>query len=225
MGKGGWKSLNRDEEENRSAKRGDQALIPLIVYLFIQINLIQDGARSSPDSPTASSEKQTSNLPRPGAKTALVILSSSALVATSTAMGSNSVLILGLSNAILQALAFGLIENARFEALHGRPSGESIIYSASGLLTTPSKPNINKGNANMVVVRDVAVAAMLTTAVVAFSLETIWSGGLSYVKVDRPALVRGPGLDEFRKGTLMIFVDVLANGSLLFLVSIAVSSA
>ena len=136
----------------------------------------------SADSPPASPDKPRSRAvlgEGSGSRTSLAILTCSAVVAIFAAAGSNATIALGLSYTIVQALAFLLIERARAEAQSGRHNAGSVIYSANGSLTQPSSAASGEGS-TVAVIRDVATASALCTAIAALTLESFTFGGLGY---------------------------------------------
>ena len=103
------------------------------------------------------------------------------MVASFAALGSNATIALGLSFAIAEALAFLIVEKARAEAVSGRASGGSIIYSANGLLSHSSQQSHSAtGDSRIAVIRDVAGASALCTGIAALTLESFTFGGLGY---------------------------------------------
>ncbi|KAK3726120.1 hypothetical protein LTR37_000268 [Vermiconidia calcicola] len=158
-------------------------LLPLVLHFFHHTELLSTSSDTrSPDSPPASPDKPRSRAAPgegSGSKTSLAILTCSAVVAIFAAAGSNATIALGLSYTIVQALAFLLIERARAEAQSGRHNAGSVIYSANGSLTQPSSAASGEGS-TVAVIRDVATASALCTAIAALTLESFTFGGLGY---------------------------------------------
>jgi hypothetical protein len=156
-----------------------QGLLPLTIYLFLHTF---DFFQHEPDTPPASPDKsrmQTSTSVA-GSKTSLAILTLAAVTASFAAAGSNATIALGLSYAIVTALAFLLVERAYSEARHGRQAGGSVIYSANGLLSQPHATAGLGAEATTSVLRDVALASALATGVAALSMERFRTGGIEY---------------------------------------------
>ncbi|KAK4950788.1 hypothetical protein LTR10_010781 [Elasticomyces elasticus] len=126
-------------------------------------------------SPT-SSEKQTT--PTDGSSMALIISTASAIASIFVSSGSNAVLSIALSYALLVATALRLVQSAVSEALHPTQNGGSVIYSTNGFLAQPDKPDRSTSDLVAVVVRDVAASAALCTAVAAMAVESF--GGLAF---------------------------------------------
>ena len=156
-----------------------QGLIPVVIYCFARSDIIGNEAAGSGDSPPASPEKSRGQSSDSGSKTALAILSVSAVVATFAASGSNATIALGLSYAIIEASALLLVERAESEAQHGRRNG-GVIYSANGLLAQPARPAVSSFETHISVIRDVSAAAAAATGVAALTLESFTFGGLAY---------------------------------------------
>ena len=201
-----------------------QGLLPLTIYLFLHTF---DFFQHEPETPPASPDKsraQTS-ASATGSKTSLTILTLAAVTASFAASGSNATIALGLSYAIVTALAFLLIERAYREALHGRQNGGSIIYSANGLL---SQPQGNAGfgpEATTSVLRDVALAAALATGVAALSMESLRPGGIEYwpmakkIMGDEWLLMNGGW--RLLYGACLIPVHTIMEPALLLMVSLS----
>lgn len=115
---------------------------------------------------------------RGGSRTALVILSASAVVAVHANTGTNTTFSLGASFALFASLSLLLVERARHETV--QPSSQPTIYSANGFLAQPETPAPSGKEATMSVIRDVSFAAAIGTAVTPFLLESWRFGGLSY---------------------------------------------
>jgi len=94
-------------------------------------------------------------------------------------LGSNATIALGLSDALVTSLAYLLVERAHSEAKHGNTSG-GVIYSTSGMLAQPAPGTNGGGDAKVTVMRDVAVASAVCTAVAALTMESFSFGGLGY---------------------------------------------
>ena len=84
------------------------AFLPLAVYCFLQSDLLgHDAFSPSPPSPPGSPDKSRGLAPAAsGTKTSLLILTSTGVVAAFAALGSNATIALGLSYAVIEALAF-----------------------------------------------------------------------------------------------------------------------
>ena len=156
-------------------------------------------------------------------KTGLAIFTSAAVVATFAASGSNATIALGLSYAIVAALAFLLVDKARAEATDGRRVGAPIVYAANGLLA-PTDAGSSSAHNESAVIRDVAAAGGLATLVGALALESSNVGsGLAYTTMVDQVL----GNDwVVLKATLNVFyaictvgVHMLVAGTLLSMVS------
>lgn len=158
-----------------------------------------------------------------GSKISIAILSLASVTASFAAAGSNATIALGLSYAIVTALAFLLVERAYSEARHGRQSGGSVIYSANGLLSQPSSNQGTGKGAMTSTIRDVALAAGIATGIAALSMESFRLGGLEYWP--RAAKILGDewiimnGSWRLIYGVCLIPVHVLMEPVLLIMVS------
>lgn len=163
------------------------------------------------------------SLPTSGSKTWLAILTISAVVAIFAAAGSNATVALGLSYALIESLAFLLVERAGAEAQDGRQNGASIIYTTSGLLSQPSRPAESGGQALSLVTRDVSLAAFLATGVGALMLERFTFGGLGYWGILGQAMgsnwVVGQGILSVIWAVATVVLHFVMDSTILVLVS------
>lgn len=104
----------------------------------------------------------------------------SGVAALYASAGSNTSIALGLSYAIVCALALFLVERAKLEAQRSQESSSSVIYSANGLLAQPTRAEKGQASALTSVIRDVSAATALCTALAAVTMETLRFGGLAY---------------------------------------------
>ena len=172
-----------------------------------------------------SDKARGSHIPAQGSKTALTILTLSALAAIFSSVGSNATIALGLSFAILQSIAFLLVERARIDAQYGRSAnGGTVIYSANGYLSQPSKPASSGADSLWLVIRDVAFAAALCTTIATLTLESLSFGGISHMGVIGTILGQkwlvGQGILSAVFGICMVGVHAVMDGTLLLMVSL-----
>lgn len=181
-----------------------------------------DEPSSQPDSPR-SPTKPGATTTTHGSKSSLAILTLAGIVTVYAHSGSISVVALGLSNAILQVLAFHLVERAR-GAAHHLQNGDSVIYSANGLLTQPVKPQGSSTAQWMSLLRDVSAAAALTTGLAAASLESRRFGGLGYYGILGQIMgqhwVFGQGALSVLFGIVTLLVHIVLFGALVLMVSL-----
>jgi len=176
-----------------------------------------------PDSPTGS------NKPVPTvaatatyrSTTPLYILTCSAVVAVYVSSGSNTVVSLGLSSAVLASLTFLLVERAIVEAR--QQNGGSVIYSANGLLTQPDMPVSTNAEPVIAVMRDVSAAAAIGSGVAALTMESLSFGGLAYYGVVGQAMgnhwMLGQAVLNVAYGLSMAVVHMAMDALLLIMVS------
>ena len=196
------------------------------MYSFLQTDVLgHDVFSSSPQSPPASPDKSRAQwTAASGSKTTLMILTSTAVIASFAALGSNATIALGLSYAIITALAFLLVEKARAEAASGRTIGGSVIYSANGLFshTSQATPG-SSGDSKMAVIRDVAGASASCAGIAALTLESFTFGGLGYWgifgQVPGDQWVFWDGILGVVYAIVTIVVHVVVYGTILLLVS------
>ena len=192
-----------------------------MIYSFVQGEIL--GYDAGPDTPPASPDKSRMQAQASGSKTTLAILTCSAVVAIFAAAGSNATIALGLSYAVIEALAFLLIERALSEAQHGRHNGGSVIYSANGLLSQPTQPAASGTESKFAVVRDVAAASAVATGIAALTLESLSFGVLAHWGIVSPVLGEKWLLWEGVLGVVyalvVIVVQMLMDGALLVMVS------
>ena len=120
----------------------------------------------------------------PTLTTPFVILTASAVAATSISVGSNSALTIGLSYALLGAVALLLIQRAKGYATYGGQLGGAVIYSANGLLSQPEESTTQGSHGiNLALIRDVSGAAAFFTGLAAITLEGISFGDQAYLQV------------------------------------------
>ena len=144
----------------------------------------------------------------------------SAVVAIFVAAGSNATIALGLSYAIVTALAFLLANKANTEARHARQNGGStVIYSAHGLLTQPDgarSTGTSGTDTKAAVIRDVAAASALATGIAALSFEDFTFGGVGYRGVPgHQQWVFWNGVRGIAYAVGMVVVHVVVDGMLL----------
>ena len=203
----------------------------MTIYLLLQNEILGSSDATLPDSLPASPDKSRTSqtLPTHGSKTALTILTLSAVAAIFAAAGSNATIALGLSYAVLEALAFLLVERARAETQSGRQNGGSVIYSTNGLLSQPAKPTGSSTNVQITVIRDVSLAAAISTSVAALALENFTFGGLAYWGVIGQVMgekwVVGQGILTRVIGVVMVGVHLVKDGTALIMVSADFSSS
>lgn len=193
-------------------------MLPILLYTLTRSGVIDEVA-TQPDSPRSSTKPGAGAMPT--SRSSLTILTLAGLATVYAHSGSISVIALGLSHAILQVLALHLIERAR-GAAHHLQNGDSVIYSANGLLAQPVKPIGSSENQWMSILRDVSAASALTASVAAVSLESLRFGGLGYYgllgQVMGQHWVFGQGILSviFAFGTVL--VHVILFGALLLMV-------
>lgn len=127
---------------------------------------------------SSNSSKSGFDRSQSGSKTNLLVLTLSGLVSVYAHAGSITVVALGLSYAVLEVLAFHLIERAQDISRHHNQNGGSVIYSASGMLTQSSAPSVPTEERWLSVLRDVSMAGAFTTTVAGITLEGLHFGGL-----------------------------------------------
>lgn len=151
-----------------------------------------------------------------------MVLTISGLIAVYAHSGSITVIALGLSYAILEATAFRLVERAQGVAKHQLQNGESVIYSARGLLSQPSKSALPPQEQWVALARDVSAAASILTGFAALSLESLRFGGISYYGLIDQALgenwVAGQGFLSIPYALGIVLVHMVKSGSLLLMV-------
>ncbi|KAK4634189.1 Beta-1,2-xylosyltransferase 1 [Fulvia fulva] len=154
-----------------------KVLIPLLIFLSTKAGILehaQPASSSPPSSPTKPGSVRACH--ELVSKRTLAIITGSGLVAVYTHSGSISVIALGLSYAVVQALALHLVEGARYQS----HDVGGVIYSANGLLTQPVMPLASAANQWMSLLRDVSASAGATLGVAALTLENLRFGGLAY---------------------------------------------
>ena len=158
-----------------------------------------------------------------GSKSALIILTCSAIVALLTPMGSNATVALGLSYAILTALALLLVGKAKLEASQGARLNGGTSASANGLLSQPLKPAVWPLESQMALIRDVSAAAALATGIAAFTLESFTFGGLAYWGAIGQAMggnwVFGQSIVTIVVGVGVVGMHVIMEWAILIMVS------
>jgi len=156
--------------------------------------------------------------------TPLLILTASAIAATYASSGSNAVLSIGLSHAILSAVALRLIQSVRSEGHRPTLNGGSVIHSTNGLLTQLESPDSSKHNLTMATIRDTSAAAAVGTAMAALVLEKLSFGGLAYWGLIGQAMgdrwVLGQAILSVVYGLSMVTVHIIMLSSLLIMVSL-----
>lgn len=200
-----------------------QALLPLLIFLSTSGGIFEE--TSPQDEAPASPVKDRHTSSTSGSKSTLLLLTVSGVVAVYAHLGSISAVALGLSYAVLQVLAFHLVERARAAAQHHVPNGGSVIYSASGLLTQPTKPPVSSEEQWLSLIRDVSTGGALTTGVAALTLESLRFGGLAYYGLLGQAMgdhwVFGQGVLSLVYALGTIIVHMAMYGALLLTVSFA----
>lgn len=194
----------------------------MVIFYVTQSEVL--GFSAVPETPPASPEKSRMlEAPASSSKAPLIIFTCSAVVAIYAASGSNATIAIGLSYAIIEALAFLLIERARSEAQHARQNGGSVIYSANGLLSQPTQPAQSGLDSTLAVARDVSTASAVVTGVAALTLERFTFGGLIFRGVFGQIVKDGWMFWDPILSTIhalgMIIVHAVANGALLIMVS------
>jgi hypothetical protein len=149
-------------------------------------------------------------------------LTASAVAATFAALGSNATIALGLSHALVTSLAWLLVSHAYSTA--NSSNGGSVIYAANGSLSHPSSGSGGgEGSVVAVVIRDVAVAGAVCTAVAAIMLESFSFGGLAYWGLFGRVLGEQwqlwDGVLSVAYGAGMVGVHMVVSGVSLLLVS------
>ena len=191
-----------------------QALLPLILHAIAQTSIFGSDVARGTDSSTGSDKPQPA--PTYGSSTPLLILTASAVAAVHTSSGSNAVLSIGLSYAVLVAIALRLLESAHHVAENPAPNG-SVIYSANGFLAQPNTP---AGTASdTTTIRDVSIAAALGTSLAALTLETFGFGGLTYEYVGYQGTF-GQAVWDAVYGLGTVVVHIVMLGPLLVMVSL-----
>lgn len=198
-----------------------QALLPLLIFLSTSGGILEE--TNTQDEAPSSPVKDRHTPSTSGSKPTLLLLTVSGVVAVYAHLGSISAVALGLSYAVLQVLAFHLVERARAAAQHHVPNGGSVIYSASGLLTQPTKPPISSEEQWLSLIRDVSTAGALATGVAALTLESLRFGGLAYYGLLGQAMgdhwVFGQGVLSLVYALGTIIVHMAMYGALLLTVS------
>jgi hypothetical protein len=195
----------------------------MTVYFFLRSEVV--GKVDDDASPPASPDKtRTFSNTASASKTALAVLTCSAVAATVAPVGSHATIALGLSYTILDAFAFLLVGKSGTEAKSGRLNGgASVIYSANGLLSHPGKSASSSGDCQMAVIREVSAVAALSTATAVFTLESFTFGGLAYWGVIGQAMgdqwVFGQGIVTLVYGIGMVGVHCFMYWAILVMVS------
>ncbi|TKA81017.1 hypothetical protein B0A55_02479, partial [Friedmanniomyces simplex] len=194
--------------------------MPLILFAIAQTSIFSNDSARGADSPTGSDKPQPT--PIYGSSTPLLILTTSAVAATYVSSGSNAVLSIGLSYAVLSAVALRLVQSAKSEAHHPTLNGGGVIYSANGFLAQPDKLDGSKHDLTLVVIRDVSTAAAIGTALAAVTLESFSFGGLAYWGLIGQAMgerwVLGQAILSVVYGFGMVAVHITMLGSLLVMI-------
>ena len=110
------------------ARRWARALTPAAIFLARKSQLVYGDEPASPGKTHPALDGSTFGAMR------LLILTHSARVATSAASGSNATAALGLSYALVTALASLLVEKGRVGVHSGRSSDGSVAYVVNGYL-------------------------------------------------------------------------------------------
>jgi len=151
-------------------------------------------------------------------------MTASAIAATYVSSGSNAVLSIGLSHALLGAVALRLVQSARSEVYYPTLKGGSVIHSTNGLLTQPESLDSSKHNLTMATIRDTSAAAAVGTAMAALVLERLSFGGLAYWGLIGQAMgdrwVLGQAVLGVVYGLSMTAVHIIMLSSLLIMVSL-----
>jgi len=188
----------------------------LTLYAVAQTGIFSDEVtRGTADSPTGSDKPQTAQTH--GSITPLLILTACAPLAIHISSGSTAVLAIGLSYALLTAIALRLLERAKHEAENPTLNG-SVIYSANGFLAQPDEPAKSAQHPVLAIVRDVSAAAALSTAIATLNLESFSFGGLTYDSVGYHGMF-GQALWDAMNGFGMVLLHITMLASLLFMVS------
>lgn len=112
--------------------------------------------------------------------TALIVLTASAVMAIFTPTAYRATLALGLSCAVLRALAILIVGKAAAETqtapLNG---GTGVSHTTNGHSSQPLK-SIGIGTRPELLIRDVSVAAALAMGLATLALENFTFGGLAY---------------------------------------------
>lgn len=193
-----------------------------MLYAFVKSGIFNE-PEQHPDSPVASPTKSTHASPAYGSRTDLAVTTLAGLIAVYSHTGSISVVALGLSHAVLEVFAFNLIERAHGVAVYQSRNGGSVIYSASGLLTQPTKPNDSREEPWVAMIRDTSAAAAVAITVTAFVLESRRFGGLAYYGIVGQAMGAewefGQGILSIVYGGGIVIVHMVMFGALLMMVS------
>lgn len=199
----------------------DQALLPGAIWAIAKLDLFGHEEPSSPRSPNV---ERGTRRGIGGSKTALAIGLLSAAVALYATTGSIATIALGLCEALVLALAYILIERALVDARHSTANGGSVIYSANGLLSQPSKPAVSEEDAPLVVARDTSMAAAIASGCACLTLESMSFGGLAYWGLLGQAMgdnwVFGQWILTLLYGLVMVIVTMALYGTLLIMVSL-----
>ncbi|KAK4541698.1 hypothetical protein LTR36_007407 [Oleoguttula mirabilis] len=197
-----------------------KAFLPLVVYAIGHTSIVPPSDASNHADSSTGSDKQRVT-PTYKSTTPLYILSASAVVAIYASSSSNTVISLGLSYAVMFALALLLVERARAEARQTQTGG-SVIYSANGFLAQPDKAALSAEDTTIAVIRDVSAAAAIGTGIAALILESASFGGLVYYGSSERAMgtswVYGPAVWTAVYGLGMVIVHVAMSGSLLIMI-------
>ncbi|KAK3110672.1 hypothetical protein LTR53_014799, partial [Teratosphaeriaceae sp. CCFEE 6253] len=182
-----------------------KALLPLTLFAIGKTDVFTKDTAQGADSPTGSDKLQGYEANTPS--TPLFILTASAIAAVHVSSGSNAALSIGLSHAVFTALALRLIESARAEAARPTANG-SVMYSANGFLAQPDKPTKSDHDLALIVLRDVAAAALVGTAVAAVALEAFsFDRGLTYKSATGEALV-GQAVTKALYALVMVMIQI-----------------
>lgn len=132
-------------------------------------------------------------------------------------MGSITIVALGLSHAVFEALAFRTIECARSTARDQSQYSGSVVHSANGSLNRPSTPKRPSSEHWIPVLRDVSAAGFVFTIFATLSLENLRFGGLAYHQLIGELL--GDGIPSVVYGIATVLCNMLMLATLIILVS------
>lgn len=176
-------------------------------------------ASPAPASPTKAAASRSLH----ASTTTLVTFTASGLIAVYSHAGSITVLALGLSYAVLVVLAFTFIERSQRASWTNGQHGDTVIYSASGILTHPTATPLSDEEKWMATLRDASAAAFVTTGIAALGLENLRFGGLAYYGLLGQALgthwVFGQGVVSFLFAVATILMHIVMSGALILMVS------
>lgn len=192
------------------------------MYISVRGGIFEERSHHQLESP-ASPPKPKVVTAAHASRTTIAILTISGLVAVYAHAGSITVIALGLSDAVLEVLAYRLVERAQEAARQHLPNGGSVIYSANGLLTQPTKPTFSGEEQGVSILRDVAAAGAMTTGVAALSLEGLRFGGLANYGMIGQAVgthwVVGQGILSISYALSTVLVHMLMFAALILMVS------